>query len=206
MEVGQLKDYSELIMTDRNFILNKHFKEHFEVHRKTLEILEKKIISISELICDSLSDKKKLIWCGNGGSAADAMHLSGEFIGRYIKNRKALKSICISSDSSSLTCISNDFGYENVFSRQVEGIGEKGDILICLSTSGNSQNIISALNAANELNLNTIAFLGKNGGKCKGISKQELIIPSETTARIQEMHILIGHAICDIVEKKLNLI
>ena len=111
----------------------------------------------------------------------------------------------MASDSGNLTCISNDFGYENVFSRQIESLGNKGDILISLSTSGNSKNIIKAIKSANELNITTIAFLGKDCGKCKDLSNLDLKVPSESTARIQEMHMLIGHTLCELIEKKLKL-
>jgi D-sedoheptulose 7-phosphate isomerase len=111
----------------------------------------------------------------------------------------------LASNSSALTCISNDFGYKNVFSRQIEGLGKKNDVLIIFSTSGNSENILMALKKAKKYKMRTIAFLGKGGGRCKGLSDIDLIVPSQSTARIQEMHILIGHTLCDLVEKKLKL-
>ena len=116
-----------------------------------------------------------------------------------------LPTLYSSSDSSNLTCISNDYGYDKVFSRQIEGLGDKGDLLICFSTSGKSKNIMSALNTAKNLGIFTISFLGKNGGDCKEVSNLEIIIPSNTTARIQEMHLFIGHTICDLIEEKLKL-
>ena len=186
-------------------ILRNHFTEHAEVQKKTLEKLENNILKISEKISDTISKNKKIMWCGNGGSATDVMHLSGELVGRYNKDRKSLKSLCLSSDSSNLTCISNDYGYDKVFSRQIEGLGDKGDLLICFSTSGKSKNIMSALNTAKNLGIFTISFLGKNGGDCKEVSNLEIIIPSNTTARIQEMHLFIGHTICDLIEEKLKL-
>ncbi len=185
--------------------LRQHFTEHVDVQRKTLDLVENNILKISEKLSDALSKNKKIMWCGNGGSATDAMHLSGELVGRFNKDRKSLKSICLSSDTSNLTCISNDYGYEKVFSRQIEGLGDKGDVLICLSTSGKSKNILSALKVAKNLEIFTISFLGKNGGDSKGLSDLEIIIPSNTTARIQEMHLFIGHIICDLIEEKLKL-
>jgi len=182
-----------------------NFREHKNVLTYTFSKLEKNIINASDLICRALTKKNLILWCGNGGSASDSMHLSAEFIGRFNKKRKSLNSISLASDSPALTCISNDFGYENVFSRQIEGLGKKNDVLIVFSTSGNSENILMALKKAKKQKMKTIAFLGKEGGRCKGLSDIDLIVPSQSTARIQEMHILIGHTLCDLVEKKLKL-
>ena len=182
-----------------------NFREHKSVLTYTFSKLEKNIINASDLICRALTKKNLILWCGNGGSASDSMHLSAEFIGRFNKKRKSLNSISLASDSPALTCISNDFGYKNVFSRQIEGLGKKNDVLIVFSTSGNSENILMALKKAKKQKMKTIAFLGKEGGRCKGLSDIDLIVPSQSTARIQEMHILIGHTLCDLVEKKLKL-
>ena len=141
--------------------LRQHFTEHVDVQRKTLDLVENNILKISEKLSNALSKNKKIMWCGNGGSATDAMHLSGELVGRFNKDRKSLKSICLSSDTSNLTCISNDYGYEKVFSRQIEGLGDKGDVLICLSTSGKSKNILSALTVAKNLEFLQSHFLEK---------------------------------------------
>ena len=182
-----------------------NFREHKNVLAYTFSKLEKNIINASDLICRALIKKNLILWCGNGGSASDSMHLSAEFIGRFNKKRKSLNSISLASNSSALTCISNDFGYKNVFSRQIEGLGKKNDVLIIFSTSGNSENILMALKKAKKYKMRTIAFLGKGGGRCKGLSDIDLIVPSQSTARIQEMHILIGHTLCDLFEKKLKL-
>ena len=182
-----------------------NFREHKNVLTYTFSKLEKNIINASDLICRALTKKNLILWCGNGGSASDSMHLSAEFIGRFNKKRKSLNSISLASDSPALTCISNDFGYKNIFSRQIEGLGKKNDVLIVFSTSGNSENILMALKKAKKQKMKTIAFLGKEGGRCKGLSDIDLIVPSQSTARIQEMHILIGHTLCDLVEKKLKL-
>ena len=182
-----------------------NFREHKNVLTYTFSKLEKNIINASDLICRALTKKNLILWCGNGGSASDSMHLSAEFIGRFNKKRKSLNSISLASNSPALTCISNDFGYKNVFSRQIEGLGKKNDVLIVFSTSGNSENILMALKKAKKQKMKTIAFLGKKGGRCKGLSDIDLIVPSQSTARIQEMHILIGHTLCDLVEKKLKL-
>jgi D-sedoheptulose 7-phosphate isomerase len=179
-------------------------KNNFTEHLKTLndtESLKDKILAFSKLIIKALKSGSKIIWCGNGGSAADSMHLSTELIGRFKSNRKSLSSISLSADSSAITCIANDYGFEHIFSRQLEGVGKSGDVLVCLTTSGNSLNIIKAIKVAKSLNIITILMSGNKGGKCIGLSDLELIIPSQSTARIQEMQIFIGHIICDYIEE-----
>jgi D-sedoheptulose 7-phosphate isomerase len=184
-------------------IIDNQFSEHLEVLNNS-KLLKDKIIEFSQLIIQALNNGNKIIWCGNGGSAADSMHLSTELIGRYTSNRKSLPSIALSADSVAITCIANDFGYENIFSRQIEGVGKSGDVLVCLTTSGNSLNIIKAIKVAKLHNLKTILMSGNKGGKCLGLSDFELIIPSKSTARIQEMQIFIGHIICDYIEKNIR--
>ena len=169
-----------------------NFSEHLRVTKKTLKTQQKKIFLISQEIKNCLNRNGKIIWCGNGGSAADSLHLSSEFVGKFKKKRRALSSITLSSDISNLTCIANDFGYENVFSRQLESVGSTADLLVCLSTSGNSQNIINCIKAAKKRNIKSILFTGNRGGKAKKFSDINLIVPSRSTARIQEMHILMG--------------
>jgi len=186
-------------------LVKKNFNQHLEVQKKTLEILEKKIYLASEVISNCLKNNGLIMWCGNGGSASDSMHLSAELIGKSKEKRKSLRSISLASDSSSITCIANDFGYENLFSRQLEGLGTKNDVLISLTTSGNSSNIINVLKRAKELNIKTILMSGNSGGSCAGMADIELLVPSTSTARIQEMHSLIGHSLCDLVEENLNL-
>ena len=187
-------------------IVKNNFNEHKKIFNKiaTKSFIDK-IILASEIISKSLIENKTIFWCGNGGSASDSMHLSAELIGRFKRNRRPLRSISLAGDSASLTCISNDFGYLNVYSRQIEGLGNKGDVLVAISTSGKSRNILKAINQAKKNKLKVISLLGRNGGKCKGKSDLDLIIKSNSTARIQEMHISIGHIICDLVEKKMKL-
>ena len=186
-------------------IIKKNFTEHLEVQKNTIETLENKIFKASEMIADCLKNKGLVVWCGNGGRASDSMHLSTELLGRFKNNRKSLRSMSLAADSSSITCISNDFGYENLFSRQLEGLANKNDILISLTTSGNSKNVINAIKKAKKLNLKTILMSGNSGGKCVGLTDLELIVPSTSTARIQEMHMLIGHTLCELIEEHLNL-
>ncbi len=143
-------------------------------------------------------------FCGNGGSASDSQHLTAEFIGRFKRERKPFKAISLNSDTSVLTCISNDFEFDDIFSRHIEALGSGNDLLIAISTSGKSINIVNVLKKAKSKGLKTIAFLGKDCGIAKNFADISLIIPSYSTARIQEMHILIGHILCDLVEKELG--
>lgn len=145
-----------------------------------------------------------IFWCGNGGSAADAQHLSAELIGRLVNNRKPLPSIALNSDIAALTCIANDFGYTEIYARQLKGLGNAGDLLIVLSTSGNSENVLKCLDIARQKKIITAALLGKDGGEARGKSDFEIIIDSKITARIQELHKLIGHTICQIIERELG--
>ena len=138
------------------------------------------------------------------GSAADSQHIAAEFVGRFKEDRKPLRSIALTTDTSVLTCISNDYNFEEIFSRQLEALGQRGDVLVAISTSGNSENIKKVLIKAKKMKIKSICLLGKNGGKCKNFSDLNLIIPSQITARIQEMHILIEHLICELVEQKLG--
>lgn len=147
-----------------------------------------------------------VFWCGNGGSAADSQHLSAELIGRLVNNRKPLSSISLNSDTSALTCIANDFGYDAIFERQLEGLANNSDYLVTLSTSGESSNVLNVLAKAREIGVRTLSLLGKSGGRALGISDSSIVVASNTTARIQEMHKLIGHTICQIVERELGFV
>jgi len=146
---------------------------------------------------------KKTILAGNGGSAADAQHIAAELVGRYGFDRPSLPSLSLTTDTSNLTAIGNDYGYDQVFSRQLEGMGQNGDIFIGISTSGNSVNIIKAFESAKKKNIMTVALTGRDGGNMAKIADISLIIPSNSTPRIQEAHILIGHILCDIIEKEI---
>ena len=155
------------------------------------------------LIAKSLQAGKKLLAFGNGGSATDAMHLCEELVGRYKKDRKALAAICLNSDIGGMTCIGNDYGYDYLFSRQLEALGNRGDIVVGFSTSGNSNNIYKAFEIAKELQMITLLVGGKNGGICGEIADFKIIVPSQSTARIQEVHTFILHAWLEIVESEL---
>ena len=145
---------------------------------------------------------KKTILAGNGGSAADAQHIAAELVGRYGFDRPSIPSLALTTDTSNLTAIGNDYGYDQVFSRQLEGMGQDGDIFIGISTSGNSVNIIKAFESAKKKNILTVALTGRDGGEMAKIADIALVVPSDSTPRIQESHILIGHIICDIIEKE----
>ena len=179
-------------------------RESISVKNKILE--DPKIINIIgqsvSIILEALKNGNKLYFCGNGGSAADAQHLAAEFTGRFYIDRKALPAEALHCNTSYLTAVANDYSFEDVYSRLLEGISKPGDILIGISTSGNSKNIIKALQTAKLNNLHTISFTGLNGGLMKHYSDYLLDIPSENTPRIQECHILVGHIICQMVEEQ----
>lgn len=188
----------------KNLIKN-HINEHEQIISLIDEKIQDEILSISQSLVKALKNKNTIFWCGNGGSSSDAQHLAAELIGRFNDDRKALRSISLTADSSVLTCISNDYNFENIYSRQVEALGNPGDILIGISTSGNSKNIINALDSAKRFGLETIGMLGKGGGEALKKCDKNIVIPSNTTARIQESHILIGHILCDLIETGLEL-
>jgi D-sedoheptulose 7-phosphate isomerase len=146
---------------------------------------------------------KKTILAGNGGSAADAQHIAAELVGRYGFDRPSIPSLALTTDTSNLTAIGNDYGYDYVFSRQLEGMGQSGDIFFGISTSGNSVNIINAFESAKKKGITTVALVGRDGGEMAKIADYSLIVPSDSTPRIQESHILIGHILCDIIEKEI---
>jgi D-sedoheptulose 7-phosphate isomerase len=156
----------------------------------------------ADLLVGTLRNGGKILTCGNGGSAADAAHMSEELVGRYKGDRRSLPAVCLSVDGPLLTCIGNDYGFDAVFSRQVEGLGKAGDVLVTFSTSGNSANIVNALVAAKSAGLKTISLLGKDGGKAKGLSDVDLIVPSLVTARIQEVHTFVMHCWLERIESE----
>jgi len=183
-----------------------HFNEHLQTISEISSMFSESIENSSIQISESLANGGTLFWCGNGGSAADSQHLAAELVGRFKKDRKALRSVALTTDSSVLTCIANDYSYEDVFSRQLEALARDGDVLVSISTSGNSENVLRALIAAKRLGVKTIALLGKDGGKAKEHADLSIVIPSNSTARVQESHILIGHILCDLIEQELGLV
>jgi D-sedoheptulose 7-phosphate isomerase len=169
---------------------------------KDKEIL-KTIEKVSKEIINAFKNQKKVLLCGNGGSAADAQHIAAELSGKFYLDREPLFAEALHCNTSFLTAVANDYSFEDVFARAVKAMGKKGDILIGISTSGNSENVIRAIKVANKMGMITVGLTGKTGGKMKGICHYLIRVPSTDTPRIQEAHILIGHIICEIVEKEI---
>ncbi len=161
------------------------------------------ITEVAQACVDVYKNGKKTILAGNGGSAADAQHIAAELVGRYGFDRPSIPSLALTTDTSNLTAIGNDYGYDQVFSRQLEGMGVEGDLFIGISTSGNSQNVINAFKSAKKKGITTVALAGRDGGEMAKMADFAIVVPSNATPRIQESHILIGHIICDIIEKEL---
>jgi D-sedoheptulose 7-phosphate isomerase len=162
-----------------------------------------RIEEVTNLIVSAFKAGNKVLFCGNGGSAADAQHLAAEFSGRFYSDRNPLPSEALHCNTSYLTAVANDYGYEQVYSRLVKGMGREGDVLVSLSTSGNSQNILKAMEMARELGMKNVAFTGESGGKMKAMADHLINIPSTDTPRIQESHITVGHIICQLCEEQL---
>ena len=169
-----------------------------------LETFIPRIRAAVETILLSLEAGGKVLWCGNGGSAAEAQHMAAELMGRFNLNRSAIASLALTTDTSFLTGFSNDLGFNKVFSRQVEGLGKSGDVLVAYSTSGNSENVLAGVTQAKAMNIRVITFLGGTGGKMKNLGDIEFFVQSDITPRIQEVHQFLGHAICHEVERLLN--
>ena len=178
------------------------FNDHQDVLKKTIEQLENYIEEASELIVSTLKAGNKILLFGNGGSAGDAQHIAAELTGRYKTERQGLAAIALTTDTSAITAIGNDYGFDRIFDRQVEAIGKEGDLLIGISTSGNSRNVLRALEFGKDNGMNTLGLSGKGGGDMKNLCDINIIIPSDDTARIQEMHITIGHILCGIVDQQ----
>lgn len=186
-----------------------HIKDEITASRDTKSrLLENddfltKLEDVSKACVNVYKNKKKTILAGNGGSAADAQHIAAELVGRYGFDRPSIPSLALTTDTSNLTAIGNDYGYDAVFSRQIEGMGQEGDLFIGISSSGNSQNVINAFKSAKDMGITTVALVGRDGGEMARLADHVLLVPSQVTARVQECHILIGHIICDIIEKEI---
>jgi len=172
---------------------------------QSLRSLADVVNKAGQLATQALEDGGKLLFCGNGGSAADSQHLAAELTGRFIKDRRPLAAMALSTDTSALTCIGNDYSFDEVFARQVRGLGRAGDVLVAISTSGNSRNVIRAVEEARTAGMLVIGFLGRDGGALKALCDVPLVVPSQVTARIQESHILIGHTLCGLIEQQMGL-
>jgi D-sedoheptulose 7-phosphate isomerase len=179
------------------------FKSAIEDHLKVIHGIDEQIDLLEQmarLMALALHAGNQILWCGNGGSAADSQHLAAEIVGRFRRERRGLPSLALTTDTSILTAVANDYGFEAVFSRQVEALGRPGDILVGISTSGNSHNVIAAIERANSQGLTTIAFTGAGGGRAGSVAKYLFAVDSHDTARVQEVHLFAGHMICDWLE------
>jgi len=192
-------------MLDKEKIITETLKESAEVKLKTIDACKAEILVAVQTLVDSFKNRKKLLLCGNGGSAADCQHIAAEFVIRLTSqvNRPSLPAIALTTDTSNLSAGGNDFGWEFTYSRVLEGLGSEGDVLFALSTSGNSPNILRAVEQAKAKKIFVVGFLGGTGGKLKELVDLPIIIPSNVTARIQEAHITVAHIICDLVEQEL---
>jgi D-sedoheptulose 7-phosphate isomerase len=183
-------------------------KHHVDEHIQAIQLMHEQhcdtVDKIAKLLARCLNNDGAVYWCGNGGSASDSQHLAAELIGRFKHNRRPLRSIALNTDTSVLTCIANDFGYGDIFARQVEALARPQDILVVISTSGQSENILQALVTAKEKKVITVALLGKSGGVAKELADYSIVIDSDSTARIQEAHIFIGHLLCELIEQEMG--
>ncbi len=195
-----------MIKLDLNAFYAAEFAEHAATAAATEQALSAAFCSLLERSAQAIREGGKLLFFGNGGSASDAQHLATELVVRFSKNRKAIAAIALTTDSSALTAIGNDLGFDALFARQVEALGKPGDVAIGISTSGQSKNVLLGLEQAREMGLVAAAFGGKGGGKLKGLADPLLLVPSDRTSRIQEMHIMLGHMLCAALEQELGLV
>lgn len=185
-------------------VITASLDEHLKVFQKVISSLRDPIKKCGEVILETVRNGGKILVCGNGGSAADAQHIAAEFVGRYETERRALPAIALTTDTSALTALANDYSFERVFSRQVEALASEGDCLIAISTSGNSPNVIAAVMEARQRGCRIIGMTGENGKKLASLSDASLMVPSQRTARIQEVHITVAHIWCEMVDHLLN--
>lgn len=183
-------------------VIEKSFKQHIEIFQTILSSEINLIQKCAEMILETIAGGNKILICGNGGSAADAQHIAAEFVGRYETERKALPAIALTTDTSALTALANDYGFERIFARQVEALGRSGDLLIALSTSGNSPNVNAAVMSARQIGCKTIGLTGSGGKKLASLCDACVLVPANRTARIQEAHMTIGHVWCEMVDAK----
>ena len=181
-------------------VIESGLRRSIETKEKVLATLVPTIEQVARLLVEALTQGKKILLFGNGGSAADSQHIAAELVGRFKVKRRALPAIALTTDTSSLTALGNDFGYETVFERQIEALGQSGDVAIGISTSGCSPNVLAAVKAARKMGLKTVALTGKGGGPLAGLVDIDIIIPSDITQHIQESHITVGHILCEIIE------
>jgi D-sedoheptulose 7-phosphate isomerase len=182
-------------------MIQRHIDDHLQAIERLRE-LSADIEGIAALMIDCLTAGGRIFWLGNGGSAADSQHLASELVGRFERDRPGLASIALTTDSSALTAIGNDYGFERIFARQVEALCRPGDLVIGISTSGNSPNVLRAMEMARAMGVGTAGLSGRDGGRLKGLVDACLVAPADNTARIQEVHLLAGHILCDLVEAR----
>jgi len=187
-----------------NATIQEEFQNHIKTSQKSMENLSGDIEIAAKICIEALKKNGKIILFGNGGSAADAQHIAAELVGRYMTERQGLAAIALTTDTSILTSIGNDYGYEEIFSRQIEALAKPEDVVVAISTSGTSKNVINAIKLANSTGCNIIGFSGKDGGNMNRICDVNIVVPSNDTARIQEMHILIGHTLCHLIDYELT--
>jgi len=183
--------------------IEKAFRESAEVKLKFLQESADRIVEVTHLVLDAYRQGHKLLFFGNGGSATDASHLAAELVNRYRRDREGLPAIALTTDMSVITSIGNDLSYAEIFARQIQALGQKGDIAVAISTSGNSPNVLRGIEAAKQKKITTIGFTGGIGGKLATLVDHVFIVPSQNTARIQETHITLGHIICELIEERL---
>lgn len=186
-------------------VIQRNFLEHIQSAEATRDALSESISIVSKVLSQSLLNGGTVFWCGNGGSASDSQHIAAELVGRFKNNRRPLRSIALNTDTAVLTCIANDFSYQDIFARQIEGQGRPGDVLIGISTSGQSENVLNAFKVAKDMGIVTVGLLGKGGGVAASQVDYTMIVPSDITARVQESHILIGHILCELIELELGI-
>jgi len=177
------------------------FLESADLKREFIEENRERIFTVFREIAERVKKGNKILLCGNGGSAADCQHIAAELVGRFGMERRALPAIALTTDTSILTAVANDYSFDRIFERQVEALGQEGDVLIGISTSGNSENVVRAVEKAKEMRILTVGFLGRDGGKLAELVDHSLIVKSFSTPRIQEVHITLGHVLCDFIEK-----
>lgn len=186
----------------KDFVL-KAFSESAAIKQQFARQHADRIATVAKLLVTAFRDGHKVLLFGNGGSATDAAHIAAEFVGRYKRERAPLPAIALATDIAAITCIANDYGFDELFARQIRAHGQQGDIAIAISTSGNSPNVLKGVSAARECGMMTIAWTGGTGGKLAGLVDHPFIVPSAVTARIQESHITLGHVLCELVEETL---
>ncbi len=182
-------------------IIEKEMLEHQKVFERVWEELRFHIYTAAVICIEALKSGKKIMLCGNGGSAADAQHIAAELTGRFEKERRALPAIALTTDTSALTAIANDYNYAEVFARQLEALANQGDVLIAISTSGESENVLKACEAARAKGCKVVGLLGRDGGRIKDVCDAAIVVPHNRTARIQEMHIMVGHLLCKMIDE-----